>query len=106
MNAGDFSDCDALLDEHIVFEFPGNAPLEGKRRTLLFLHALLRKFPGLTFTVSETIIEGDRACAVWSNKGRDTGGRPYENRGVTLFRFSGDRIVFMSDYFKDTSFTG
>ena len=50
-------------------------------------------------------MEGDHACAVWSNEGENKKGNPYNNRGATLVQISEGKIVFMSDYFKDTSFT-
>jgi ketosteroid isomerase-like protein len=58
----------------------------------------------LIFHVSDIIIEGDRACVVWSNKGEHKDGTLYENQGITLVHFLENQIVFLSDYFKDTSF--
>jgi ketosteroid isomerase-like protein len=72
---------------------------------LIFLKALLRKYPRLWFTVHEHISEQDRVCVVWSNEGSNSSGEAYENRGVTIVRFESGLIAGISDYFKDTSFT-
>ena len=41
---------------------------------------------------------------VWSNKGKDKRGEPYDNRGITFVQMREGKIVLISDYFKDTSF--
>lgn len=105
MNSRDFSGIEPFIADTIEFDFPGAGCMAGKKRVLIFLKALLRKYPELVFSVSEIIIESERACAIWSNKGRDSNGHAYENRGVTYIRFADDTIVYLSDYFKDTSFT-
>jgi ketosteroid isomerase-like protein len=104
MNTRDFSGLEEIMDEEAVFDFPGVEPVEGCRKVIIFLKALLRKYPTLTFTVSEVIVNENRACAVWSNQGEHIDGHPYKNRGITLLHFSGKKINFISDYFKDTSF--
>ncbi len=92
------------MAENVAFDFPGAGRIEGSKRVILFLKALLRKYRVLTFIVSDVIIDGDKACAVWTNSGEHIDGKPYSNSGVTLIRFNDDKIVFLSDYFKDTSF--
>ena len=104
MNSRDFSILENHVAENVIFDFPGAGHIEGVRRTFIFLKALLRKYKTLTFTVNEVLIDEDAACAVWTNKGEHIDGYGYANSGVTLFRFSGDKISFLSDYFKDTSF--
>ncbi len=104
MNTRDFSTFETVITNDVAFDFPGIGRTEGSRRTLLLLKSLIRKYPVLRFTVSEIIAQDDRACAVWTNKGEDSKGNPYSNSGITLIHFSGDKIRFLSDYFKDTSF--
>ncbi len=104
MNTRDFSELEKIMSEGVVFDFPGAGRVEGYRKVLVFLKALLRKYPKLTFTVSEIITGDQRACAIWTNEGEDKEGHPYENRGITLLHFSESKITFISDYFKDTSF--
>ncbi|PLW92237.1 MAG: hypothetical protein C0592_11685 [Marinilabiliales bacterium] len=105
MNAKNFDTVKDDMHEDISFDFPGTKLLEGQRRVLLFLTALTRKYNDLTFTVSEIIVENNVVFAVWTNKGTAADGSEYKNSGVTLIRFRGDKIEFLSDYFKDTSFT-
>jgi ketosteroid isomerase-like protein len=104
MNTRDFSEFENFVTEDVVFDFPGAGRIEGIKRTLIFLKALLRKYPKLAFTVSEIISDNQKACAVWTNEGEDTDGNLYSNSGITLLYFTGNRLRFISDYFKDTSF--
>lgn len=104
MNARNLSLVEPYLAEHAVFDFPGAGCIAGRKRILLFLKALFRKYPRLTFTVEDIFSEGERACAVWSNEGEDSKGSPYKNHGITLVRIQEGHIIFISDYFKDTSF--
>ncbi len=104
MNSRDLSIAESLLHENVVFDFPGNGIMEGPKRVSLFIRVLLRKFPELTFTIKNVILDGDQACTVWTNKGKNLDGSLYENSGITLFHFSEGKITFMSDYFKNTSF--
>jgi ketosteroid isomerase-like protein len=104
MNSREFNAFEKVITDDVAFDFPGVDRTEGARRTLLLLKTLLRKFPQLTFTIYDIIVQSDRACAVWANEGADTLGNPYSNKGITLFHFESDKISFISDYFKDTSF--
>jgi len=104
MNSRDVSHLEQHLAEEAVFDFPGPGLIEGRRKILVFLKVLFRKYPRLEFSVQDIIVEGDRAYAAWTNEGEDKKGNPYQNRGVTFMRFSEGKIVFISDYFKDTSF--
>jgi len=99
----------SLLSQHLyedaVFDFPGAGIIEGHKHILTFFKVLFRKYSRLTFTVKDVISEGKRVCVTWSNEGEDKKGNPYSNRGITLVEVSDGKIVFISDYFKDTSFT-
>jgi ketosteroid isomerase-like protein len=106
MNTRDFEDYEQLITDDVVFDFPGAGRAEGSRRTLLLMKSLLRKYPRLQFRISEVITQADRACVVWTNEGEDLKGNPYTNAGITLQHFRDGKICFISDYFKDTSFTG
>jgi len=105
MNTRNFSKLENELTEDAVFDFPGSKNAEGKRRVIIMLNGLLRKFPKLEFNVYDIIVENNKACAVWTNKGENINGEPYFNSGVTIFHFRNNKINFISDYFKDTSFT-
>jgi len=104
MNSRDLPDLEKHLSEDAVFDFPGTDIIQGKKKVLLLLKILFRKYPRLTFAVQEIITEGNRACVVWTNEGESKEGEPYQNRGVTLIKVSNGLIVSLSDYFKDTSF--
>ena len=104
MNTKDFSELKKITAGDVAFDFPGSGRIEGQRRVLIFLKALLRKYPKLTFTVSDTIVDNQRACAIWTNEGENIEGKPYKNSGITLIHFLDRKIIFISDYFKDTSF--
>ena len=105
MNNNNLGSMEPNVNESVIFDFPGSGRIEGAKRVILFLTVLLRKYKSLTFDVQEIITEGERACAIWSNKGELKDGTPYANQGITLFYFTDKKIQFMSDYFKDTSFT-
>jgi len=106
MNSKDFESLKPVLSETIVFDFPGLKPVEGPRRVVVLLNALVRKYKGLTFNISDIVIDEqeNKACVVWTNFGEHLSGEDYQNRGITLIEFWEDKISFLSDYFKDTSF--
>jgi ketosteroid isomerase-like protein len=56
----------------------------------------------LHFTVQGVIADGERVAVHWTNQGRTRTGEHYENEGVTWFTFENGKIVFISDFFKDT----
>lgn len=92
----------ARLAEEVTLDFPGRrfgGRIEGRRRVEVFLKQNQRLFrDGLRFTVHWAAVAGDRAIAQWTNEGITRSGQPYANRGVTLFRLDGDRIVAIEDY--------
>jgi len=104
MNTRDFTDLELHLAPNVAFDFPGAGAIDGSRRMLLFLKLLFRKYSRLVFTVQEVLSDGERACVVWTNEGQTAEGEPYRTLGLTFMHFSRDRIVSLSDYFKDTSF--
>jgi len=97
-----------LYEKHVagdaVLDFPGAEPVKGCRRIIIFLKAVLRKYPELKFIIENIIVDKERAFVVWSNKGKHKNGEPYTNRGITLVEIKAGQIVLSSDYFKDTSF--
>ena len=97
-----FEALEARLAEDIVFEFPGRrfgGRREGKRRVMTFLRANQRLFTGgLKFHLFWVGVVDDRAVAQWTNEGTTRDGVAYSNRGVTVFRLAGDKIVEIQDY--------
>lgn len=106
INLREIAALEEIVTPDIVFDFPGAGRMEGARLVLIFMRRLLGKYPELTFSVYDTIEEGNKACVLWTNKGRTNTGEDYSNSGVTFLEFREDRICFVSDYFKDTSFVG
>jgi len=106
MNERDFGHFEEIMAGEVAFDFPGAGRVEGQRRTILLLKSIFRKFPVLEFQVKEVVAGKDRSCCIWTNRGETATGSPYTNSGVTLLHFSGGKISFISDYFKDTSFAG
>ncbi len=104
LNSRDFSELKPYMSEDLTIDFPGAERITGRRRALIFLNALLRKYQKLTFTVSDIYCVENRAFVVWSNAGESSSGEPYNNEGITLIGFDEEKLVFISDYFKDTSF--
>ena len=107
MNQRDFTDVEPYIHEDIIFDFPGLERVEGAKRVLVFLKALLRKYRFLTFTMQEYIEDKDqdKVCVVWSNEGEDNSGMAYSSRGVTIIHLKDGKIKLISDYFKEPSFT-
>ncbi len=102
LNTRDFQTMEQLLDADAEMFFPKTQPLYGRKRILQFLRLLFRKYPQLSFSVHRTIRQEHLTAIHWTNRGKTRAGQPYENEGVTLFELSGDRIRFISDFFKDT----
>jgi ketosteroid isomerase-like protein len=103
-NQRDFAAVEPFVSENIVLNFPGIGDIQGKKRTIIFMKSLLRKFPKLNFVISEIILEANNVVVVWLNTGVTVAGESYANSGMTLIKFEGEGITFISDYFKNTSF--
>jgi len=102
LGASRFERIEGALGDDVVFVFPGRrfgGRHEGRRRVMVFLKANQRLFTGgLAFEVHWIGVAGDRAVAQWTNAGTTREGRAYANRGVTIFRESGGKIVEIQDY--------
>ncbi|MBN2892916.1 MAG: nuclear transport factor 2 family protein [Bacteroidales bacterium] len=104
MNKRDLSLIENHLSDNVNFDFPGVERISGKRKVLVFMKMLLRKYSELQFAVNDAFREENKVCLVWTNIGQLTNGNLYNNSGVTVFNFEAEKIIFLSDYFKDTSF--
>lgn len=102
LNERDLDEADKLLVPQTEFYFPKTQPMVGKDRILKFLKIFFRQFPELTFTVIRVIHQGDQAAVHWTNRGINRRKELYENEGVTILETKEDKIVFISDFFKDT----
>ena len=104
MNSRDFDKLKEDMDDDISLDFPGIKLIEGSRRVIVFLNELMKKYKMLTFKLSDIIIENEKAFVLWTNFGEAPDGSEYKNSGVTFVKFKDEKIIFLSDYFKDTSF--
>ena len=102
LNERDLDEADNLLDPRTEFYFPKTKPIIGKDRILKFLKIFFRQYPELIFTVERVIRQGDQAAVHWTNRGVSRRREPYENEGVTILEIKDDKIVYISDFFKDT----
>ncbi|MDQ7007801.1 MAG: nuclear transport factor 2 family protein [Acidobacteriota bacterium] len=102
LQRADFDDLERVLAEDVLLVFPGRrfgGEVRGLRRVRVFLRQNQRLFRGgLRFDLSWVGVIGDRAVAQWTNRGTTRDGRAYANRGVTLFREEGGKVVEIQDY--------
>ncbi len=91
-----------LLGADAAFYFPKTQPLIGTARILKFLNILFRQYPQLRFEIQRIIVDGNQAAIHWTNQGKNKRDLPYENEGVTLMELQDGKIIFISDFFKDT----
>ena len=85
-----------------IVYFPKTQPLLGKQRISRFFKVLFRQYPELSFEVLRTIAQGSKAAVHWKNRGISRRQEPYENEGVTILEMEGNKIRFITDFFKDT----
>jgi ketosteroid isomerase-like protein len=104
MDKRDFTLYEKHVAEDAELDFPGAETVRGCRRIIVFLKAVLRKYPELKFTIENIIVDEAGAAVVWANKEKDKSGEPYSNRGITFVQMRDGKIILISDYFKDTSF--
>ncbi|MBM4310439.1 MAG: nuclear transport factor 2 family protein [Deltaproteobacteria bacterium] len=104
MNSKNVSLLEPHLADDVRFDFPGAGVIAGKKRVLVFIKALLRKYSDIEFIVQDVIESSGKACIVWTNSARIDSDQPYRNSGVTVVQCADNLITFISDYFKDTSF--
>ena len=102
LNERDLVEADNLLAPQAELFFPKTQPMVGKDRILKFLKVFFRQYPELIFTVVSVIHQGDQAAVHWTNRGMDRRKDSYENEGVTILEIKNGKIVFISDFFKDT----
>lgn len=106
LSRGDMQALEPRLAEDVALEFPGarfGGVQEGRRRVLVFFKQNQRMFQnGLVFDVQWAGVLGDRAVAQWTNAGTTREGKPYANRGVTVFHLrstpTGPVVSRIQDY--------
>lgn len=101
-------DAEALkkwFTEKSVLWMPPAPPIEGERRILVAFRVIFRAYTDLNWSVKEVYSVGNNRFIYmtdsWGTIGRDM---PYKNNILTVIDFDADgRIVYLSDYFKDTA---
>ncbi len=101
-NQRDLDKMEELLSPEAEFYFPKTQPLIGKNRILKFLSILFRQYPRLRFDIQRIIVDDDNAAIHWTNEGKNKRDVPYQNEGVTIMELRDGKIIFISDFFKDT----
>ena len=102
INERDLGKLAEALTDDARFYFPKTQPLLWKDRIIRFFKILYRQYPELAFEVRRTIVQDPMAAVHWTNRGVNKNQEPYENEGVTILEMEGDKIRFISDFFKDT----
>jgi ketosteroid isomerase-like protein len=102
VNVRNLEEMGGLLAEAAQFYFPKTQPLLGKERILRFFSILFRQYPDLAFQIHRTILQDNKGAVHWTNTGQNRKGEFYENEGVTLLEEENGKIIFISDFFKDT----
>jgi ketosteroid isomerase-like protein len=102
LNDQNLVEADHLLAPQAELFFPKTQPMVGKDRILKFLKIFFRQYPELIFTVQRVIRQGNQAAVHWTNRGISRRKEPYENEGVTILEMENGKIVYISDFFKDT----
>jgi uncharacterized protein len=102
INKGDWDYViDRFAEEGSLF-FPGSSPLsglhEGKEKVRKYFRRMHIAVPDLTFRVSHMAETEDLIFIEWKNCGKTRKGVPYENCGVTVLEFTGDKIRQLRDY--------
>jgi ketosteroid isomerase-like protein len=105
LNKKELENLNAFLSPAVIFYFPGTKPLSGPQKVIQLFKIIFRKYPDLLFRIKDVIIEENKVAVSWTNSGTDKNNIPYQNEGVTLFRIEHGYVTYISDYFKDTSFT-
>jgi ketosteroid isomerase-like protein len=102
LNERDLVEANNLLASQAELFFPKTQPMVGKDRILKFLKIFFRQYPELIFTVERVIRQKDQAAVHWTNRGTNRRREPYENEGVTILEMEKGKIVYISDFFKNT----
>jgi ketosteroid isomerase-like protein len=105
LEAHDLSRLEHWFSDESVVRIPPCEEIQGTRRILAFFRSVFRLYDELHWCVTDVYETGERRCAYLTESwGVLRGGVPYRNQIVTLVEFNEEGgIVFLSDYFKDTS---
>jgi steroid delta-isomerase-like uncharacterized protein len=111
LNSGDWSSADEVLTDDVVMHHPSApGPIQGREAVHEFLAQFRAGMSDLHLTI-EDVADGEDAVAVrWSARGTHDGslfglppsGNELRIRGISFFRFEGDRIA--EDWIEENTF--
>jgi ketosteroid isomerase-like protein len=106
LNTKDIRLLEAWFTDETSLWIPPRDPVTGARRIAALFRAVFRMYDELHWRVTDIYSIGEAGWVYLTDSwGALKGGVPYNNSIVTVIRFNGDgKIVYLSDYFKDTSF--
>lgn len=92
-----------FTDESIIW-IPPSKEISGKNRILALFRAIFRRYENIEWRVSEIFPLGNGKYFYQTNSlGNMSGKGIYENEICTIIQFSDcGKILYLSDYFKDT----
>lgn len=92
-----------FTDESIIW-IPPSKEISGKNRILALFRAIFRRYENIEWRVSDIFALGNEKYFYQTNSlGNMSGKGTYENEICTIIQFSeSGKIVYLSDYFKDT----
>ncbi len=99
--------------EDATWTFPGNIPISGEAKGKEAIKAcfakMIENYPRMEFTVKDVFISnifamgGTNNIAVeWEFDGTNRKGKIFHNRGVTVIRVKGSKVVAVREYVFDT----
>lgn len=102
INQHNWEEVISLFDDEGSLVFPGTSPLSGShlgkdaiRRYFRRMHLAV---PDLQFQILN-VAESEKIVVLeWRNRGETRKGVPYENKGVTVLEFKGEKILQLRDY--------
>jgi ketosteroid isomerase-like protein len=98
-SSGSSADIAACFTAEAVVYDTNLAPVAGAERAAQFWLAVRRRWGGARWVVDHAVAEGDHAACEWTMSGRaPADGRPFAFRGSDHYRFEGDLIAEVRQY--------
>ena len=102
INAGSWEEVIDSFDDEGALIFPGSSPLsgnhQGRERIKKYFRRMNIAVPDLHFQILEFAESEKLIVLEWKNGGKTRNGLPYENKGVTILEFKGDKVLQLRDY--------
>lgn len=104
LNSLNLQELEKWFTDETVIWIPPAKEISGKTRVLALFRAIFRRYEKIEWNVSEIFNLGnDKYFYLTDSLGNLLGRDPYRNQICTLIQFSeSGKILYLSDYFKDT----